>query len=314
LTDFGFATTWKKGEKQDLSLGSPLYMAPELVREEEYDNRVDVWSIGVIAYILLSGTPPFAGRTREGIDNAIMYQNLKFGAGFPRVSEAAKNFIEQCLVKDYTKRPQVSELLKHPWLNLVSKPTPDAEVELKIGGNLFEFQKTNSFQSGIISFIANVQSNVSDLDELAAMFKRLDVSKDGRLQKEELRAGLNELAAYFDYDEKFDFDDLFKTMDSDGSGEVDFTEFITAAIDKRALLTKENIDAAFRTFDADGNGRITKDELMAVFAAGKAGSATTEVWEKIMADVDKNGDGEIDYEEFQTAMTTVLKKGVGVKL
>ena len=101
-------------------------------------------------------------------------------------------------------------------------------------------------------------------------------------------------------------------MDSDGSGEVDFTEFITAAIDKRALLTKENIDAAFRTFDADGNGKITKDELQAVFAAGKAGSATTEVWERIMADVDKNGDGEIDYEEFQAAMTNVLKKGVSM--
>lgn len=257
-------------------------MAPELVKEEEYDNRVDVWSLGVIAYILLSGMPPFAGKTREGIDNAILYQPLQFGAGFPRVSEDARKFIELCLIKDYTKRPQVSELLEHPWLKLVSKPTPDAEVELKIGGNLFEFQKTNAFQSGVISFIANLQANVTDLDELASMFKRLDTTKDGKLQKEELRAGLDELAAYFDYDSHFDFDELFKMMDSDGSGEVDFTEFITAAIDKRALLTKENIDAAFRTFDADGNGRITKDELMAVYAAGKADAHTTEVWDKIM--------------------------------
>ena len=61
LTDFGFATTWKAGEELDLSLGSPLYMAPELVKEETYDNRVDVWSTGVIAYILLSGIPPFIG-------------------------------------------------------------------------------------------------------------------------------------------------------------------------------------------------------------------------------------------------------------
>lgn len=61
LTDFGFATSFKKGEKLDLSLGSPLYMAPELVLEQVYDNRVDVWSAGVIAYILLSGMPPFIG-------------------------------------------------------------------------------------------------------------------------------------------------------------------------------------------------------------------------------------------------------------
>ena len=71
LTDFGFATSFKKGEKQDLSLGSPLYMSPELVKEEEYDNRVDIWSTGVITYILLSGMPPFIGNDKDGIYNAI---------------------------------------------------------------------------------------------------------------------------------------------------------------------------------------------------------------------------------------------------
>jgi len=84
-------------------------------------------------------------------------------------------------------------------------------------------------------------------------------------------------------------------MDVDGDGEIDFTEFISAAFDKRSLLTQDNLDAAFKTFDADGNGRITKSELKAVFATGKAQKATEEVWEKIMQDVDKNGDGEIDY-------------------
>lgn len=79
LTDFGFATRFKVGEKLDLSLGSPLYMAPELVEELEYDNRVDVWSTGVIAYILLSGIPPFFGKSKEGIYNSITDSPLQFG-------------------------------------------------------------------------------------------------------------------------------------------------------------------------------------------------------------------------------------------
>ena len=142
------------------------------------------------------------------------------------------------------------------------------------------------------------------------MFRRLDTSKDGKLQISELKAGLDELKAFFQYQE-IDYEDLLRAMDSDGDGEIDFTEFISAAFDKRALLTQENLDAAFKTFDIDGNGKITKDELKAVFAAGQASSATNEAWESIMRDVDKDGDGEIDYQEFTEVMKAVL--GTGAK-
>ena len=101
LTDFGFATTWKAGEELDLSLGSPLYMAPELVKEETYDNRVDVWSTGVIAYILLSGIPPFIGKSKELIYSAIVEKPLDFGHFFAKVSNEAKDFIKKCLQKNY---------------------------------------------------------------------------------------------------------------------------------------------------------------------------------------------------------------------
>jgi calcium-dependent protein kinase len=142
------------------------------------------------------------------------------------------------------------------------------------------------------------------------MFRRLDTSQDGKLQISELKAGLDELKEFFQYQE-IDYEDLLKAMDSDGDGEIDFTEFISAAFDKRALLTQANLDAAFKTFDIDGNGKITKEELKAVFAAGHASSATNEAWESIMNDVDKNGDGEIDYQEFTEVMKAVL--GTGAK-
>ena len=76
LTDFGFATKYDANKKQTLSLGSPLYMAPELCREQQYDNKVDVWSAGVIAYVLMTGTPPFYDKGRNpskmGIYKAII--------------------------------------------------------------------------------------------------------------------------------------------------------------------------------------------------------------------------------------------------
>lgn len=139
LTDFGFATTWKAGEKLDLSLGSPLYMAPELVNELAYDNRVDVWSVGVIVYILLSGAPPFVGQDKEQIYEAIVSAPLNFGNKFARVSNEAKDFIRLCLQKDYSKRPQINALLQHPWLKIVETWTPEQNVLLDIGKSLFEF-------------------------------------------------------------------------------------------------------------------------------------------------------------------------------
>ena len=67
-------------------------------------------------------------------------------------------------------------------------------------------------------------------------------------------------------------------MDADGDGEIDFSEFITAAFNTRTLLTQENLDAAFKTFDKDGNGKITKDELQAIFSGGEASKASDSVW------------------------------------
>jgi len=65
LTDFGFACFFDPSHKMDLSLGTPLYMAPELINDKEYDEKVDVWALGCIVYILLTGSPPFGGDNRE---------------------------------------------------------------------------------------------------------------------------------------------------------------------------------------------------------------------------------------------------------
>jgi calcium-dependent protein kinase len=138
------------------------------------------------------------------------------------------------------------------------------------------------------------------------MFKRLDTSHDGKLQLSELKIGLDELKEYFQYQD-INYDELMKSMDVDGDGEIDFTEFVSAAYNKRTLLTQENLDKAFKMFDVDGNGKITKDELKSIFASGRAGKAQNDVWEKIIAEIDADGDGEIDYKEFTVAMTSLLK-------
>jgi len=101
ITDFGFACFFDPKEGLKDVLGSPLYMAPEIVKEKKYDLKVDVWSIGVISYILLSGRPPFKGRSKQDIFNSILNDEPSFNHPiWEKVSRDAVDFIKACLVKD----------------------------------------------------------------------------------------------------------------------------------------------------------------------------------------------------------------------
>lgn len=117
ITDFGFACFFQPEKGLEEVLGSPLYMAPEIVREENYDQKVDIWSMGVITYILLCGRPPFRGRSKQEIFHSITSGELLFDHPiWDKVSNEAKDFIKKALAKDRNHRPNASEMLDHPWI------------------------------------------------------------------------------------------------------------------------------------------------------------------------------------------------------
>ena len=104
LTDFGFATFFKKEKGLQQVLGSPLYMAPEIVKEHTYSDKVDVWSVGVIAHILLTGCPPFFGKTKLDIYKSIVHDTPRFGRVRNLLSEQATDFVLKCLEKEPNNR------------------------------------------------------------------------------------------------------------------------------------------------------------------------------------------------------------------
>jgi len=104
-----------------------------------------------------------------------------------------------------------------------------------------------------------------------------------------------------------DVEEMLRSADLDGDGTIDYTEFIAAAFQKDLLLSGDNLMRAFRMFDTDGDGTISKEELKAVFGGGHVNQRGEQVWDEIMAEVDKNQDGEISFEEFESGMRKIIQ-------
>ena len=122
LCDFGFATSGCPSTGSNLTqrCGTPMYVAPEIIGERNvlYGNKVDVWSSGVVLFMLLSGYPPFIGNDMTELLNRILRSGPDFGdPAWNLVSPDARDIVEKLLAKDPKKRPSAREALLHPWLS-----------------------------------------------------------------------------------------------------------------------------------------------------------------------------------------------------
>ncbi|XP_057959685.1 phosphoenolpyruvate carboxylase kinase 1-like [Malania oleifera] len=117
LADFGSAELFREGELMSGIVGTPYYVAPEVLLGRDYSEKVDVWSVGVILYIMLSGLPPFYGDSVPEIFEAVLRANLRFPSRlFHSVSPAAKDLLRRMLCKDVSKRFSAEQVLRHPWM------------------------------------------------------------------------------------------------------------------------------------------------------------------------------------------------------
>jgi len=115
LIDFGLSRKYDKEQKMHSILGTPYYVAPEVLKGE-YDEKCDIWSIGAVTYLLLCGEPPFTGNSNNEIFKKIVNDHIRFNfLKWKDISNNAKDFMKICLNKNSNKRPSACEALKHPW-------------------------------------------------------------------------------------------------------------------------------------------------------------------------------------------------------
>ena len=299
LIDWGGARYFNKNQKMSTIKGTPYYIAPEVLNET-YDEKCDIWSCGVILYVLLCGYPPFNGDT----DIEIM-ANVKSGKfQFPpeewdSISEDAKDLIKKMLTYEPSKRISAMQVLAHPWFSHYEDDTMENKLVAKSAlENMKKFKRNKKFEMATISFIINQLTTKEDRDDLLKQFQIWDKNKDGVLSKEEILEGYNKVYGTIDRDV---VENMISAVDTDGNGVIDYNEFLSCTMNRDKILSKKNLKIAFDTFDSDGNGSISIDEIMTIFKK-TSNDVDKAVFEKMMKDADSNGDGAIEFEEFQNIM------------
>ncbi|PKI42951.1 hypothetical protein CRG98_036749 [Punica granatum] len=295
--DFGLSMFFKPGEKFTDVVGSPYYVAPEVLRKN-YGPECDVWSAGVIIYILLSGVPPFWDETEQGIFEQVLKGDLDFiSEPWPTISEGAKDLVRRMLVRDPKQRLTAHEVLCHPWVQ-IEGVAPDRPLDSAVLTRLKQFSAMNKLKKMAIRVIAESLSE-EEIAGLKEMFKMIDTDNSGHITLEELKIGLEKVGANLQESEIIG---LMEAADIDNSGTMDYGEFIAAMLHLNKVQREDHLFAAFNYFDKDGSGYITPDELQA--ACEQFGLRDVHL-EDIIREVDQDNDGRIDYSEFVAMMQDV---------
>eukprot|EP01025_Chloroclados_australasicus_P027070 TRINITY_DN2687_c0_g1_i3.p1 TRINITY_DN2687_c0_g1~~TRINITY_DN2687_c0_g1_i3.p1 ORF type:complete len:486 (-),score=84.59 TRINITY_DN2687_c0_g1_i3:272-1729(-) len=298
-TDFGLSIFFKPGERFNELVGSPYYVAPEVLKKN-YSYQADLWSLGVILYILLSGLPPFWGDNEEQIFKMVLKGNVDFATDpWPKISPAAKDLVKRLLTMDATKRATCSDILQHPWLKQ-EKVASEKPLDNVVLTRMKNFAAMNKLKKTALMVVGSCLS-AEEIAGMKRLFKTIDADGSGTITVKELQDAIKQ------WGHKIPVDEITKIMaaaDVDGDGFIDYNEFVAATINQNQLEKEDLIYRAFKEFDTDGSNTITVDELEKALEKFGIQDDTKD----LLAAADKNGDGQIDYQEFVLLMRETNKE------
>ena len=311
VIDFGTCEILKK-KKLTEQIGTSFYIAPEVIKNS-YNEKCDLWSCGVILYILLCGSPPFYGKNEKEIFKKIIEGNFTFRHKiWNKISSEAKNLVLKLLQVNPDKRLSAKEALEDIWfkkninVNTLKNNKKSSNYRKK-KKNITEFCAEQKLQQATLTFLVHNFAPKEELNELKKIFFAFDKNGDGKISKEEFVTGLSNnndnLNSLLKDDDNFQ--GLLKNMDQDNNGYIGFEEFLIASINKEKILTEKNLKMAFNVFDRDKSGGISQNELKFILGEYNV-NAKEHLWKKMIQQIDLNQDGQISYEEFHKMMMDVI--------
>ena len=250
-------------------------------------------------FILLTGKPPYNGRDERIILDQVKNSPLQISsADWPNISVDAINLLQNLLIVDYKDRISAKHALEHRWIHTYRDGRECPNLSGTLDG-LSAFTSSTKLKDAVHVYLATQAINHEETKVLKENFVQIDKNGDGKISKSEL---MDEYIKTMDEEEaRKTVEKIMTEVDTDRSGDIDYTEFLAACMNYSNYNSKGTLEAAFKMFDKDGSGFITVDEIKAILGNGMI--LDQSIWTTIINEADQNGDGSIDLKEFITLMT-----------
>lgn len=318
LIDFGFAKIWDPSTLMLASCGSIAYVSPDVLKGEGYTSKCDLWSLGVIVFMLLVGYPPFHGSEKDMRTNILAASvDWSHKSRWRKVSEDAVDFVKCLLVKDPVQRMDVGQALEHKWLKPRNLKEPHPVLDRDSLRALRRYADTSRVRRAVLQLLAQ-ELAPDETKDLRDVFLSLDKTGEGTISLGELKHAIRgeavpELpeatpeapgssspkspktpAARLRRAKSEVIGSLFEVLDANGDEQVYYSDFLAATMDVRKQLRQEAVLSAFNRLDADGSGTISPDDLRKVIGETFEGVNV----ELLVREADAACRGELTFQDF----------------
>ncbi|CAK9094630.1 unnamed protein product [Durusdinium trenchii] len=285
LIDFGFSKIWQPNTTMAVSCGTLAYVAPEVL-EKSYTSQCDLWSLGVVAFILLFGYMPFSGPETKQIHDIKEGNFTKKPAIWGKASHTCKDFVQKLLVVNPNKRLTAAEAVEHPWLKAQDH---QHVIDQTMVEDLCNFAKVSVFKRACLNMLS-WSLGVEERKQVRDAFLQIDKDRSGTITINEFKQAVEQNLQIDDET----LEKAFKALDASHKDEVHYHEFLAAMVASRIHLHDHTLQVAFRRFDVDNSGFITVENLREVLGQTFEGNEV----QSLLSELNLKNDGAISYDEW----------------
>ena len=298
LIDFGVSKYFFDPEKpsKEITLrtkaGSLFYVSPEIAsNNKKYDHKTDIWSAGVLLYIMVGGVPPFFDMNPVVVAEKVKKMQYNFNEEvWSLVSKELIDLIKH-LLSPLNKRYEAEEVLNHPWMKMQLEEKK-YKLDLKSMRNFFFGAKLARYVREMITAMASE----ADVKNLGAIFVEIDADGDGVISRQELIDGIE---TYFQFNDEEFILSIQKNYKKDEK--INYTSFITLMSSLNDLPDYEKrVEKVFKLLDRKKKKQVRAEDIKKTMGRLKMfEKESVDFWQECIDEVDKTGKGYLDLADFK---------------